>query len=106
MMGQLIANPKFDWAFLTTPQAHANGRVVLQPRGKGLGGSSLVSLGLYIAFRASSDQIGPNKINFMGLFRPSREEYDVIEELGNQGWNWEDILKYIKKVACYLRSVV
>ena len=35
----------------------------------------------------------------MGLFRPSREEYDVIEVLGNPGWNWEDMLKYTKKVA-------
>ncbi|CDO78110.1 GMC oxidoreductase [Trametes cinnabarina] len=41
-MGRSIANPKFDWTFLSVPQKRANNRVVLQPRGKGLGGSSLV----------------------------------------------------------------
>lgn len=48
-MGRLIANPQFDWTFLSVPQKHANDRVVLQPCGKGLGGSSLV--------RASCDRI-------------------------------------------------
>lgn len=43
MMGQLIADPSYDWTFLSVPQESANGRVILQPRGKGLGGSSLVS---------------------------------------------------------------
>lgn len=42
-MGRTIANPKFDWTFLSVPQRSANNRIVLQPRGKGLGGSSLVS---------------------------------------------------------------
>lgn len=41
-MGRTIANPKFDWTFLSVPQKRANDRVVLQPRGKGLGGSTLV----------------------------------------------------------------
>jgi choline dehydrogenase-like flavoprotein len=42
-MGRTIANPKFDWTFFSVPQKRANNRVVLQPRGKGLGGSSMVS---------------------------------------------------------------
>lgn len=45
-MGRTIANPNFDWTFLSVPQKRANNRVVLQPRGKGLGGSSLVSGGI------------------------------------------------------------
>ena len=43
-MGQTIGNPTFDWMLTTVPQKFANNRVVNQPRGKGLGGSSLVSL--------------------------------------------------------------
>ena len=35
----------------------------------------------------------------MNLFRPSREEYDSIEKLGNPGWNWDSLLQYIKKVC-------
>ena len=34
----------------------------------------------------------------MGMFRPSKEEYDALEELGNPGWNWDEMLKYMKKV--------
>lgn len=41
-MGRTIANPQFDWTFLTVPQERLGDRVVLQPRGKGLGGTSLV----------------------------------------------------------------
>ncbi|TFK31425.1 alcohol oxidase [Crucibulum laeve] len=77
MTGQTIANPKYDWTFFSTPQTRANNRVVLQPRGKGLGGSSL--------------------INFLGLLRPSKDEFDALEEFGNEGWNWESLLKYMKK---------
>ncbi|KIP05965.1 hypothetical protein PHLGIDRAFT_128561 [Phlebiopsis gigantea 11061_1 CR5-6] len=76
-MGRNIANPVFDWSFFSTPQKRANNRVVLQPRGKGLGGSS--------------------HLNFMGMFRPSKIEIDAIEELGNPGWNWDSLSHYFKK---------
>ncbi|KIJ36601.1 GMC oxidoreductase [Sphaerobolus stellatus SS14] len=77
MMGRTITNPKYDWTFFSVPQPNANGRVVLQPRGKGLGGSSL--------------------INFLGLLRPTKDEFDALEELGNPGWNWKSMLHYLKK---------
>jgi choline dehydrogenase-like flavoprotein len=35
----------------------------------------------------------------MGIFRPSKDELDAIEELGNPGWNWDSLLYYIKKVS-------
>lgn len=35
----------------------------------------------------------------MGLFRPSKIEYDALEGLGNKGWNWENLLGYMKKVV-------
>ena len=38
------------------------------------------------------------QLNFMCLFRPTKEEIDVLEEFGNAGWNWEDLLGYFKKV--------
>ncbi|KAE9406057.1 FAD/NAD(P)-binding domain-containing protein, partial [Gymnopus androsaceus JB14] len=76
-IGRNIARDGFDGTFLTVPQKHANDRVVLQPRGKGLGGSSI--------------------INFLGLFRPSKQEMDALETLGNPGWNWESMLHYMQK---------
>jgi choline dehydrogenase-like flavoprotein len=50
-MGRNVANPKYDWTFLSVPQKRANNRVVLQPRGKGLGGSSLVGTPVSYFFR-------------------------------------------------------
>ncbi|PAV21553.1 alcohol oxidase [Pyrrhoderma noxium] len=84
LMGQAVTNPKYDWTFFSTPQEHANNRVILQPRGKGLGGSSL--------------------LNFMGMFRPSKEELDAIEILGSKGWNWDSFLKYLKKSETTYKS--
>lgn len=36
------------------------------------------------------------------MFRPSKEEMDALEELGNEGWNWESLLHYMKKVSCLM----
>jgi hypothetical protein len=49
LMGQSLSNTTYDWSFRTVPQAFANGREIPQPRGKGLGGSSLVQWQFYIA---------------------------------------------------------
>ncbi|KAI0807595.1 glucose-methanol-choline oxidoreductase [Fomes fomentarius] len=77
MAGSTLGNPQYDWAFMSVPQNHANNRPIYQPRGKGLGGSSM--------------------INLLGLSRGSADEYNAIEGLGNTGWNWEGFLKYFKK---------
>lgn len=77
MMARALHNPKYDWGFHTVPQRFVNNRQLSQSRGKGLGGSSL--------------------LNFFASVRPSKEEIDAIESLGNPGWNWENILHYMKK---------
>lgn len=77
VMGRALHNPKYDWGFHTVPQKFVNDRQLSQSRGKGLGGSSL--------------------LNFFASVRPSKEELDAIESLGNPGWNWENILRYMKK---------
>lgn len=38
----------------------------------------------------------------MGSFRPCKDEFDVLEEVGNKGWNWESLLTYMKKVMILL----
>ncbi|KAI8989658.1 GMC oxidoreductase [Trametes punicea] len=77
LSGSLMGNPKYDWGFMSVPQKHANNRPVFQPRGKALGGSSM--------------------LNLLGMNRAAAHEYDAIEALGNPGWNWSEILKYFKK---------
>jgi choline dehydrogenase-like flavoprotein len=34
----------------------------------------------------------------MGMFRPSKAEVDALEDLGIQGWDWDSLLPYFKKV--------
>ncbi|KAI0332148.1 GMC oxidoreductase [Cubamyces sp. BRFM 1775] len=77
LCGSILGNPKYDWAFMSVPQKHANDRPVFQPRGKALGGSSM--------------------LNLLGINRASSREYDAFEALGNPGWNWNEFLKYMKK---------
>ncbi|KAI1318609.1 hypothetical protein EDD11_006110 [Mortierella claussenii] len=66
-----------DWQFKTTPQIHAGGRVMKQPRGKLLGGTS--------------------SINAMMYHRGPDSDYDEWGWLGNPGWSYEECLPYFKK---------
>jgi len=78
-MGRAMGNPLYDWAFQSEPQPNAKNESIYLPRGKGLGGSSI--------------------INYMGLTRPSKEEYDALEtNWGNRGWTWDNLLECMKKV--------
>ncbi|TFK85975.1 GMC oxidoreductase [Polyporus arcularius HHB13444] len=77
LAGTLIGSASHDWGFSTVPQKYANGKQVPQPRGKGLGGCSL--------------------INIVIFDRGSAADYDAIEALGNPGWDWNGLLSYFKK---------
>lgn len=39
------------------------------------------------------------KMNYTNIIRPSKDEIDALEELGNEGWNWDSLLYYMKKVV-------
>ncbi|KAJ0117388.1 hypothetical protein J7T55_003802 [Diaporthe amygdali] len=68
---------ELDWQFETTPQAGLGGRTLPWPRGKGLGGTSL--------------------LNFMTWNRASKQDYDAWERLGCKGWGWDGIIPFLKK---------
>ncbi|CAE6502450.1 unnamed protein product [Rhizoctonia solani] len=70
-------DPEFDWLLRTAPQSSVNGRRIPLPRGKTLGGTSV--------------------INTMTWFRGVREDYDALVELGNPGWGWDDWVPYFCK---------
>ncbi|KAF8874413.1 alcohol oxidase [Infundibulicybe gibba] len=72
-----LTNPNIDWTFMSTPQPAVNNRQIYLPRGKGIGGSSV--------------------LNFMTLGRASAKEYDTFETLGSNGWNWRGLIEYFKK---------
>ncbi|KAK3084176.1 hypothetical protein FSP39_009567 [Pinctada imbricata] len=73
---------KADWQFYSEPQEHGCLGMKEQrqytPRGKGLGGSTLV--------------------NGLAYVRGSRYDYDMWAANGNKGWGYDDILPYFKKV--------
>ncbi|XP_076299315.1 glucose dehydrogenase [FAD, quinone]-like [Lasioglossum baleicum] len=70
-----------DWQFKTEPSDNycqaMNEHRCNWPRGKVLGGSSVLNAMLYV--------------------RGNKKDYDQWEELGNPGWNYESVLPYFKK---------
>ncbi|KAF2461819.1 hypothetical protein BDY21DRAFT_329737 [Lineolata rhizophorae] len=71
----------YDWNFTTVPQPGANNRKLPQTRGKILGGSSA--------------------INFMSWDRAGMAEYDAWEDLGNPGWNFNNMFSAMLKAEHY-----
>ncbi|OCL12847.1 GMC oxidoreductase [Glonium stellatum] len=75
---------KYDWNLTTVPQPNVNNRVISMTRGKVLGGSSA--------------------LNLMTWDRASKAEYDMWEELGNPGWNWDSMYQTMLKVENFTSS--
>ncbi|KAL1716105.1 GMC oxidoreductase [Schizophyllum commune] len=69
----------YDWAYTTEEQNGVPSRP--WPRGKVVGGSSA--------------------LNFLVWDRASKADYDVIEKLGNPGWNWDKLFNYMKKAESW-----
>ncbi|HXC58264.1 MAG TPA: GMC family oxidoreductase N-terminal domain-containing protein [Steroidobacteraceae bacterium] len=78
MVGKAIGNPRNGWGYTTTPQIHADNRVLPVPRGRVLGGCS--------------------SINGMVYFRGHPREYD---EWNIPGWRWQDLKPYFLKLENY-----
>ncbi len=72
-----IDNPRTDWCFRTEAEAGLNGRSLLYPRGKVVGGSS--------------------SINGMIYMRGQRHNYDEWAAAGNPGWTWDEVLPLFRK---------
>ena len=75
--GMLTSRTPLNWRFETTPQPGLNGRCGYQPRGRGLGGSS--------------------SINGMVYIRGHQQDYDHWAALGNEGWDWNNMLRYFRR---------
>ncbi len=69
--------PGVDWCFDTEPNPHLAGRSLDYPRGKALGGSSV--------------------INGMIYMRGQAADYDRWEASGNRGWGWREMLARFKR---------
>ncbi len=72
-----IGNPRVDWMMKTASEPGLNGRSLVYPRGKVLGGCT--------------------SINGMIYMRGQAADYDGWRQMGNAGWGWDDVLPYFKK---------
>ncbi|ETN59864.1 glucose dehydrogenase [Anopheles darlingi] len=76
-----LQSTSYNWGFLAEPQNYSCWGMKDQrcsyPRGKGLGGSTL--------------------INYMMYVRGNKYDYDQWASSGNPGWSYDEILPYFKK---------
>ncbi|KAF2100245.1 putative glucose dehydrogenase [Rhizodiscina lignyota] len=76
------ANKAVDWGYSTVPQEHLGGRTFPYPRGKGLGGSSVVN---YEAFT-----VGP------------KDDYDEwAERVGDPDFSWKRMQTRFRRLETY-----
>ncbi|NOD90642.1 MULTISPECIES: GMC family oxidoreductase [unclassified Ruegeria] len=72
--GFVFGNPKLDWGYVSVPQVGLNGRSIYYPRGKSLGGSSIV--------------------NGMIYMRGVAADYDTWQQ---PGWSFAEVLPYFRR---------
>ncbi|XP_065224324.1 glucose dehydrogenase [FAD, quinone]-like [Planococcus citri] len=77
-----LLGSKYDWKYKVEKSEHAFRSLIdnqcLWPRGKVLGGCSTINANIYA--------------------RGNAKDYDNWERLGNTGWNYENVVKYFKKL--------
>ena len=78
---KLLTNRKYNWRFATTPEPGTNQRVIAVPRGKGLGGSTLINGMIYV--------------------RGQPHDYDAWRDAGARGWGYAEVEPYFRKLECY-----
>jgi choline dehydrogenase len=77
-----IDNPRADWRFKTVAEQGLNGRSLLYPRGRVLGGCS--------------------SINGMIYMRGQAADYEAwVQATGDESWSWENALKRYKQFEDY-----
>ena len=74
---KLYTDSSVNWKFESEPVEALDNRVLYQPRGKVLGGSSSINGTIYM--------------------RGTPADYDQWRQRGLAGWDWESVLPYFKK---------
>ncbi|MBP8081213.1 MAG: choline dehydrogenase [Arenimonas sp.] len=76
-LAKLVGQKGVNWDYSTAPEPRLHGRSLWWPRGKVLGGSS--------------------SINAMCYIRGNPRDYDEWDDLGAEGWYWDNVLPYFKR---------
>lgn len=85
-VGKMLTDPKFVWQYWMGQQESLAGQPIYNPCGKGLGGSS--------------------SVNGMVFVRGEPSRYDLWRDEGNDGWGFEDLLPFFKKLEDRIDSKV
>ncbi|MSP81342.1 MAG: hypothetical protein EXQ94_00035 [Alphaproteobacteria bacterium] len=72
---------RFNWSYMGEPEPHLDGRTLIQPRGKVLGGSS--------------------SINGMCFNRGHPLDYERWVTEGATGWSYRDVLPYFRRMEAW-----
>ena len=78
---KLLNDPVYNWRFETQPERATLDRVIAIPRGKGLGGSSLINGMIYVQGQPS--------------------DYDDWARRGATGWSAAEVAPYFRRLECY-----
>jgi len=78
---KLLTNTRYNWNFQSEPEAATNMRRIAIPRGKGLGGSTLINGLIYVIGQA--------------------QDYDRWSQLGCTGWGWSDVAPVFRRIETY-----
>ena len=76
-LGRLLADDRFNWAYMSEPEPYLDNRRLSHPRGRVLGGSS--------------------SINGMMYVRGHARDYDRWAQSGCRGWRYADVLPYFRR---------
>lgn len=79
--GKTTSEPGESWHYRSAAEPGLDGRTMLLPRGKGLGGSS--------------------NINGMIYIRGQAADYDGWAQLGATGWGWAEVLPWFRKAQTH-----
>jgi choline dehydrogenase len=83
-MLRALLQPKYATLYFSEPEPHLNGRRIMLPRGRMLGGSS--------------------SINGMFYMRGHSHDYDRWAQMGCTGWSYADVLPYFRKMETSWRG--
>lgn len=76
-LGRLLADERYNWAYVSEPEPYLDGRRLSHPRGRVLGGSS--------------------SINGMMYVRGHARDYDRWAQSGCRGWSYAEVLPYFRR---------
>jgi choline dehydrogenase len=83
-LGRLLADDRFNWAYISEPEPFLDNRRLSHPRGRVLGGSS--------------------SINGMMYVRGHARDYDRWAQSGCRGWSYADVLPYFRRAESSQRK--